>query len=121
MGWLCDGCLHMYSAKDAEHYLRSCVPKAASVSVKVVHCYDEWKTSKGLRVQVGSGLTAEQVGTAQAFLTSSRTVRTTSKVEDISKGQQCLKQSADKENQPGAPSNFNVSIVRKVAALSFNP
>jgi len=53
-----------------EAYLRSRVPAAASVAVKVIHPYSEWITESGLRVQVASGLTQQHVQQALTFLTT---------------------------------------------------
>jgi len=71
-GWLCGevaGSLrHVRSEADMEAYLRSRVPAAASVAVKVIHPYSEWITESGLRVQVASGLTQQHVMQALTFL-----------------------------------------------------
>uniref|UniRef100_A0A6U6N6L6 Uncharacterized protein n=1 Tax=Zooxanthella nutricula TaxID=1333877 RepID=A0A6U6N6L6_9DINO len=65
-GWGCGGAT-VYSTAEAEGYVRRCAPEGAA-DVKLVHCYDEWRTDAGLRVQVGTGLTQEDVKTAKAFL-----------------------------------------------------
>lgn len=64
-GWECDG-MHVHSAMAAEAYLRGRAPN--QLEVKLVHTYDEWKTSSGLRVQIGAGLTQEHLEVAEAFL-----------------------------------------------------
>jgi len=71
-GWLCGEVAgsprRVRSELDMEAYLKSRVPAAASVAVKVIHPYSEWNTESGLRVQVASGLTQQHVRQALTFL-----------------------------------------------------
>jgi len=66
--WAC-GDMTMDSIAAAERYL---VQRAQNTStelvVKLVHTYDEWTTSNGLFMQVGSGLTMEHFCQALRFL-----------------------------------------------------
>jgi hypothetical protein len=59
---------HPLSVEGVEAYLRefSCQPK--QTSVKLVHCYEEWTTSFGQFVQIGTGLTRAKVSEAERFL-----------------------------------------------------
>mmetsp|Transcript_119612 Transcript_119612/g.334992 ORF Transcript_119612/g.334992 Transcript_119612/m.334992 type:complete len:289 (-) Transcript_119612:333-1199(-) len=71
-GWMCQGS-RMSSVADVEAYLRDCVRLYAprlDVRAKMVHCYAEWATPSGLRVQIGAGLTREAVRETSAFLAS---------------------------------------------------
>merc|ERR1712003_186924 len=43
-------------------------PAASSISVKLMHTYDEFKTEDGLLVQLGAGLNLEQLAAAESFL-----------------------------------------------------
>lgn len=62
MGWSCGGVV-IPTVEAAEGYLRRRLLAAAAsmpaptLDVKLVHTYDEWRTPRGLRVQVGAGLT----------------------------------------------------------------
>jgi hypothetical protein len=65
-GWHCGGA-PMNSVQACEKYI---VNRGASMdfSVKLVHTYDEWHTSSGLRVQLGAGLSRFDVQAAKEFL-----------------------------------------------------
>jgi len=55
-------------AADAEAYLRSRAAPASGLSVLLVHPFDQWTTAEGLLVQIGSGLSPQDVERAVAFL-----------------------------------------------------
>lgn len=63
----CDGDA-IGSAGGAEQYLLSRVGDTSCVSVRVVHTYDSWMTSKGYPVAIGCGLTLEHLCSAMSFL-----------------------------------------------------
>jgi len=75
-GWRCGGQAIDCEAK-AEDYLKSRATAFPNLAVKLVHTYDEWKMPCGLTVQVGAGITEEQVVEAQDFLA------TTGDAEDV--------------------------------------
>lgn len=56
------------SVEKAATRIRNWMPTAASVSVKLVHTYDEWDLSNGDNVQVGAGLTMKHYAEAAEFL-----------------------------------------------------
>mmetsp|Transcript_34517 Transcript_34517/g.99386 ORF Transcript_34517/g.99386 Transcript_34517/m.99386 type:complete len:313 (+) Transcript_34517:37-975(+) len=65
-GWACDGvCMH--GEEDFQTYLQQCAP-FADLRVKLVHCYQEWRTAEGVPVQAGVGLSDDDVQVARAFL-----------------------------------------------------
>lgn len=66
-GWACQG-NRMTETAHVESYLRGCCKKVTDVAIKLVHCYEEWATPSGLHIQVGSGLTSEQLRASQDFL-----------------------------------------------------
>jgi len=70
-GWVCDG-VKISSTQDAEDYVRSRAPREMDVAVKLIHTYDEWTASTGVRVQVGAGLGDKHVRDAEAFLDRDR-------------------------------------------------
>jgi hypothetical protein len=65
-GWLCDGA-PMNSVEACEKYIMNRGEKM-DFSVKLLHTYDEWHTSSGLRVQVGAGLSKNDLQAAKDFL-----------------------------------------------------
>mmetsp|Transcript_38756 Transcript_38756/g.77184 ORF Transcript_38756/g.77184 Transcript_38756/m.77184 type:complete len:293 (+) Transcript_38756:110-988(+) len=65
-GWACEHC-KITSSGDVEAYLKECA-QCADVSVKMVHCYEDWLTNEGYRVEVGTGLTAQHTAIALDFL-----------------------------------------------------
>lgn len=66
-GWPCQG-KHMTSAQDVEAYLRKCVRPSIDTAVCLVHTFDQWTTSSGMALSVGSGLTLKHFSRAMAFL-----------------------------------------------------
>lgn len=68
-GWDC-GNHQINSAHDVEEYLRHRAAFPDSVSVKLVHTYDEWQSVQGLQVQVSTGLTKQHFCEASAFVAS---------------------------------------------------
>jgi len=56
------------SIESVEAYWRQCSFQPEKTSVKLVHCYEEWTTSFGQSVQVGTGLTRAKVCEAERFL-----------------------------------------------------
>lgn len=64
--WSCDG-ETVESADAVERYLES-RSGAKQVTVKLVHCFDEWTSAEGTYVKVGCGLTLEHVCQANRFL-----------------------------------------------------
>jgi hypothetical protein len=56
------------SIEGVEAYLRERSFQPKQTSVKLVHCYEEWTTSFGQSVQVGTGLTRAKVCEAERFL-----------------------------------------------------
>jgi len=67
-GWACDSGLNVSSEADAEAYLKSRVSSDVDAAALVLHPYQEWETSSGLLVQIGSGLSQEHVKQALDFL-----------------------------------------------------
>jgi hypothetical protein len=65
--WRC-GSSPMDCVEDVERYLCSRVPASFKVCAKLIHTYDQWHTSAGLLVQVGSGITYERFCDALIFL-----------------------------------------------------
>jgi hypothetical protein len=59
---------HPQSVEGVEACLRECSFQPKQTSVKLVHCYEEWTTSFGQFVQVGTGLTRAKVCEAERFL-----------------------------------------------------
>mmetsp|Transcript_24510 Transcript_24510/g.70361 ORF Transcript_24510/g.70361 Transcript_24510/m.70361 type:complete len:377 (-) Transcript_24510:78-1208(-) len=64
--WATFGC-PIDSVRAAEAFLRGRAPDL-DLSVKIVHTYDAWTTPSGLRVSVGSGLTARAMRQATEYL-----------------------------------------------------
>jgi hypothetical protein len=56
------------SVEGVEAYLRERSLQPKQTSVKLVHCYEEWTTSLGEFVQLGTGLTLAKVYEAERFL-----------------------------------------------------
>lgn len=67
--WSCNGQV-VTSAHDVERFLEGCLPTSTVSSVKLVHTYDEWKSSDGMLVQLGSGITKKHFDRAMRFLRS---------------------------------------------------
>jgi len=67
--WRCSGTI-MDSTQAVEQYLLGRLPAQDRLpsEVRVIHSYDEWSTDKGMRVQVGVGLTQEHFCKAMAFV-----------------------------------------------------
>lgn len=49
-GWECEG-RAMHRAEDVEAYVRGVAPAGADVRAKLLHCYEQWETPEGFRVQ----------------------------------------------------------------------
>jgi hypothetical protein len=64
--WSCNGEV-VDCAEAVERYLES-RSGAKQVTVKLVHCFDEWTSAEGTYVKVGCGLTLEHVCQANRFL-----------------------------------------------------
>mmetsp|Transcript_9503 Transcript_9503/g.33666 ORF Transcript_9503/g.33666 Transcript_9503/m.33666 type:complete len:344 (-) Transcript_9503:214-1245(-) len=67
-GWLLEDAGRMNCVGDGEKYLEQRAGARGLVRAKIVHTYDEWETAKGLRIQVGAGLTDVFFAQAEAFL-----------------------------------------------------
>jgi hypothetical protein len=67
--WRCSGTT-MDSTQAVEQYLLGRLPAQDRLpsEVRLLHTYDEWSTDRGLRVQVGVGLTQEHFCKAMAFV-----------------------------------------------------
>mmetsp|Transcript_82594 Transcript_82594/g.145722 ORF Transcript_82594/g.145722 Transcript_82594/m.145722 type:complete len:311 (+) Transcript_82594:109-1041(+) len=68
-GWSCEG-RRMESVVAAEQWLEDKAASKGSISVKLVHCYEEITTESGLKMQVGRGLTQKSFEEAKEFVTS---------------------------------------------------
>eukprot|EP00747_Dinoflagellata_sp_TGD_P179682 gnl/TRDRNA2_/TRDRNA2_30879_c0_seq1.p1 gnl/TRDRNA2_/TRDRNA2_30879_c0~~gnl/TRDRNA2_/TRDRNA2_30879_c0_seq1.p1 ORF type:complete len:352 (+),score=51.33 gnl/TRDRNA2_/TRDRNA2_30879_c0_seq1:90-1145(+) len=55
------------SVEAVEKHLVDQMP-SVNASVKIIHTYDEWTTSRGIHVQLGSGLTLQHSNAAAEFL-----------------------------------------------------
>jgi len=66
-GWTMECGSRIASTADVESYLYRCA-ELPGVNVKMVHCYTDWVTNGGLKVQVGTGLTAACMRVALGFL-----------------------------------------------------
>lgn len=59
---------------DAEAYLKSRATPTSDVSVLLVHPFDQWTMAEGLLVQIGSGLSPQDVERAVEFLAEGRAI-----------------------------------------------
>mmetsp|Transcript_43222 Transcript_43222/g.99639 ORF Transcript_43222/g.99639 Transcript_43222/m.99639 type:complete len:322 (-) Transcript_43222:134-1099(-) len=66
-GWWLDG-VEVNSVAAAEAYLQGRVKDCTSSAIKVVHTYEEWTASCGMKMQVGAGLKMEHFLAAVHFL-----------------------------------------------------
>lgn len=65
--WMCNG-TRISSVEEAEKYLERFIPATTVPAIKLLHTYDEWTTTDGLLMQVGSGLTMKHLNRGLEFL-----------------------------------------------------
>jgi len=65
--WSCGGVL-MSSSTVIEGHLVSGTPNYTTAMSKLIHPYEQWETSSGLRVQIGAGINRKQVDEALIFV-----------------------------------------------------